>query len=403
MKVAHSGHNYTSFMVDTSAIDEFLGATLRAVRAGEAAAWPAPADTAWQSREELIAIWERIEYHGIPVLLHTHADRLIDWPAKMLARIAEEARLISLWEATHQAAIKKLITAIDAAGITAVLMKGTAIAYSLHEEPAARRRGDSDLLIQPTDLDAVRQILTDLGWYLKEGPHGLTHQEAWRIDGGGQFAHFVDLHWQPSDRAVLQKVLTNGDFFASPQPLPRLATGALRADHLLTLIHETLNQKWHLVHGYEAEGGRVIGSRRLIWSVDFDLMMRAMRPQDWARLVDHCEERKVGPLIAEALRGAAQDLAVPLPAEALGQLEAQILDPDIASFFETTDTLDEFWLNLRSASSWREKFAMLVDRGFPPRRHLVAKYPDLASWPTVLLQARMLIGTAGRVLRRASR
>ena len=109
-------------------------------------------------------------------------------------------------------------------------------------------------------------------------------------------------------RPVIQRVLRAEDFFAHKRPLPRLSPAAYRADHVLTLIHEAINQKWHESHGYWAEDGRVKGSRRLIWSVDFDLLARALDAADWARLVELSGERGVSPLVAEALRGAAGDL-----------------------------------------------------------------------------------------------
>jgi hypothetical protein len=398
-----NGHHHKSFMVETTAIDAFLGDTLRAVRAGESAPWPPAPDSAWTSREELTAVWERIEFHGISVLLHHHAARLANWPEKMLARIAEEARLIGLWEATHHNALSKLIDGFAQAGIETVLMKGTAVAYSLYEEPAARRRGDSDLLVRPRDLERARELLSSSGWYRNDDPVGVTFQEGWRCDVAGHFTHFLDLHWEPSDRPVLQRLLTCDDFFADPQPLPRLAENAMRADHALSLVHETLNQKWHHVHGYYAEQGKVIGSRRLIWSLDFTLIAQALAPADWDRVCTFCESRKIGQLVAEALRGAASDLSAPLPEAVLVRLEAQPLDPAVAAYFEASDDFGEFWHNLRGARSWRDRATLVLDRSFPPRSHLLTKYPDHAHWPTLLLQTRSLVGTAGRALKRVLR
>lgn len=388
-------------MVDTSAIDAFLGEALWAVRAGYAAPWPQSPANAWNSSEELTAIWERIEFHGISLMLHEQSALLTDWPQKMQQRIAEEARLIGLWEMTHKAALAKLLEALHTAGIEAVLMKGTAIAYSLHDDPATRRRGDSDLLVRSKDRERTRDVLKAAGWHRNKDPHGLIFQEGWRnSDAGGHFSHFLDLHWEPSDRTVLQKVITSEDYFANRRPLPRLSQSAMRADHVLTLVHETLNQKWHLVRGYLAEQGRVTGSRRLVWSVDFALLSQALTEDDWVRLEAFCGERGVGPLVAEALRCAAKDLHLSMPDDILDRLAAMPLDPGITAYFEVNDNLREFWIDLRGARNWSDRITMLKERGLPPRSHLLEKYPDHASWPTALLQARSLAGTAGRLLRR---
>lgn len=396
------GIGHTHSMVETSAIDGFLGETLRAIRSEKVALWPDTQAVDWTRTEALTAIWARIEYHGIPVLLHEQAGRLSRWPDKMLERIAEEARLIGLWEATHAAVVTKLLGALADADIETVLMKGTALAYSIHDEPSARRRGDTDLLVRPATLDRVRTVLSQCGWYRNDDPHGLTHQEGWLHDCAGHFTHAVDLHWEPSDRPVVRRVLSREDFFANRHRLPRLCEHASRPDHALTLVHEAINQEWHKLHGYWAEEGRVKGGRRLIWSVDFDLLTRAMDENGWARLTALCAERAVGPLVADALRGAAGDLGTPLPDAVLTELDEQVLDPDLATYFKTTDNLGEFWLDLRTASSWRERIGMVRERGFPPRAHLVEKYPDQSGWPTALLQGRLLVETAGRLISRVA-
>ena len=239
----------------------------------------------------------------------------------MIAAIADEARVVSLWESTHAAAVAKLIDALDSAGIESVLMKGTALAYSVHEEPAARRRGDSDLLVRPDDLEQARLIFEANGWDRAEGPHGVSYQEAWLHKTATHFEHAIDLHWEPSDSAVIQKALTLHDFFDHKRPLPRLSDKAWRSDLAVTMIHETINQKWHISHGYLTEEGKISGARRLIWSVDFDVMSGAMNGADWERLLKLCEARKFGPLVAEALRGAESDLGTIVPEERVGQLE----------------------------------------------------------------------------------
>ncbi|WP_299194670.1 nucleotidyltransferase family protein [uncultured Erythrobacter sp.] len=387
-------------MVDTASIDTFLTSSLRAIRSGQAAVWPESEAGDWQSREALTEIWARIEYHGIVMLLHPAREHLQNWPEKMTSRIAEEARLVGLWEVTHAAALSRLVDALAQADIEAVLMKGTALAYSVYEEPAARRRGDSDLLVRPSDLERVREVFEECGWHRDAQTHGVNYQEGWLYVSAAHFEHSVDLHWEPSDRAVLQKVLKPDDFFDHKRPLPRLAQKAWRADPALTLIHETINQKWHEAHGYWTEHGNIRGARRLIWSLDFDLLAGVMEEADWRRLYALCQERGIGPLVAGALRAASSDLGTNLSEAHVVQLERLELRAEIAAFLGATDNLTEFWLNLRSAPDWGERARMIHKRGFPPRDYLVSKYPGQSAWPTLLLQGRLLTETALRIARK---
>jgi len=388
-------------MVDAASIDGFLKNALRACRSGDDLPWPNEWPTEFQSETALTMIWSRIDYHGICVLLHAANAQFHDWPKELKSRIAEEARLAGLWEFTHGAALANLLEALDQAGIEAVLMKGTALAYSVYHEPSARRRGDSDLLIQPSKLEQARNIFSQCNWHRDAQIHGVNHQECWLHKSAAHFEHSVDLHWEPSDRAVLQSVLKPDDFFEHKRPLLRLCSNAWRADPALTIIHEVINQKWHEAHGYWTEHGHIRGARRLIWSLDFGLLTDELDQQDWERLKNLCNDRGIGPLVAEALRGAASDLGTQMPESHIVELESMELRAEIATFFATSDSLTEFWLNLRSASSWKERARMIRKRGLPPREYLLTKYPAQAGWPTLLLQGRLLLETAGRVLRKA--
>ena len=381
-------------MMDTSSVDEFLARALRDLRAGGASAWSLDCDTDWQS------VWARIEFHGIPLAIHGHAKRLKNWPQPLLDRIAEEARLIVLWETTHHDVVTKLLQDLKKAQIEAIVMKGTALAYSFHEEPATRRRGDTDLLVRPENQKRTRAILSALGWYRKDDPHGLYFQEGWLHDAAGFFVHSIDLHWEPSDRPVLHSVLPIDNFFALKQPMPRFCNGAFRPDTATMILHAATNQKWHAQHGYDAEDGRLASPKRLIWSVDFALLVADMKAGDWDRLTSHCASQGIGPLVAEALRGARQDLDIHLPEKVLAQLEKAPLNRDLQTYFSNPDSLSQFWLDLRKTKGMSKKAKLIATRGLAPRDHLVEKYPSAEGWPTALLQGRLLLATAGRMLRR---
>ncbi|MEP1422957.1 MAG: nucleotidyltransferase family protein [Erythrobacter sp.] len=381
-------------MNDAATIDNFLAQCLRAVRAQEAAPWTQDASTAWKT------IWGRIEYHGIAFLLNSNALHLSNWPARLLERITEEARLVALWETTHHHALGKVLGGLNNAGIDATLMKGTALAYSLHNEPATRRRGDTDLLVRPKDRDGTRAMLQQLGWYRKEDPHGLYYQEGWLHDAAGFFVHSIDLHWEPSDRPVLQTILPLEEFFSDRRSVPRLHQAAFRPHPALMVLHATINQKWHALHGYHSESGRLMSPRRLIWSVDLDLLCQSMTKQDWRKLEEHCEASGIGALVAEALRGMQIDLENSVPEASIAALEARPLDPTVAAYFANPDSLNQFWIDLKKARSFSQKASLVRTRAFPPREHLLEKYPSAAKWPTALLQGRLLLDTAGRAVRK---
>ncbi|MGB7369963.1 nucleotidyltransferase family protein [Erythrobacter sp.] len=389
-------------MSDYTTIDRFLAQSVRAVRADAAAPWFGGGDGA-DGSGDWRAEWGRIEYHGIATLLHRHAALLSNWPDALIERIAEEARLVALWEATHGKLVARLIRALADTGIASVVLKGTALAYWLHDDPATRRRGDTDLLVEPAQLDAARAVLVENGWSRRDDVHGINRQEGWIGPSVGGFEHVVDLHWAPVDSNVLRKLLAIEECFANARPLPRLDEAARRPEAAFAMVHAVVNQQWHQVHGYYAEEGRIAEARRLIWSVDFDLLTSAMDEADWQRLLSMCERGGVGPLVADALRAASRDLGTTLPEKHMAALSAQGRNAALADYFSNTDELSGFLLDLRNAPNLSDRARMLAMRAFPPRAHLRRKYRDREGWPVPLLRASHVIGGIARLLKRAVR
>jgi len=385
-----------AFMTDTLTIDRFLAKSLRSIRSDEPPPWNAALSG------DSGRVWGRVEYHGIATLLHADAPLLGNWPENLLDRIAEEARLTALWEATHSRAVGQMIAGLARAGIESVVLKGSALAYWLYDDPSTRRRGDTDLLVHPDRLEATREALSESGWFRRQDVHGITRQEGWIAPRKGAFEHVVDLHWAPVDGQVLLSLLPLEDCLANRSALPRLDPSAFRPDPAFMLIHAAVNQKWHEQHGYFAETGRVAGARRLIWSVDFDLMIGAMEDEDWTELLTRCERAGAGAFIAETLRAVRNDLGTNLPEPVIEALDGQAPDPGLVRYFHTADELSGFILDLRSAG-WRERGRMLAARAFPPRSHLIGKYPGSADWPISLLRARHMARGLMRFAQRALR
>ena len=114
-----------------AAIDAFLAASL----ALAATRWP----SAWTAPETTRTLARRAAFHGIAALL---ADRQTQgWPHAARAALREEALARAMWEARHRSLIQPLLAALAAAGVPALLLKGTALAYDLYANPATRSRG----------------------------------------------------------------------------------------------------------------------------------------------------------------------------------------------------------------------------------------------------------------------
>jgi hypothetical protein len=331
---------------------------------------------------------KRIRFHGIAVLLGSAPGALSGWPEHLAEAVRSEMRLAAVWEEVHRRMISGIIERLASKGIPTMVMKGTALAYLYYDDPAARRRGDTDLLIQPADLAGAREALEQAGCYRREDPHGLYFQETWLADCGAGLIHAIDLHWQPIDRPVLQKILAPEQFWQGRQPLERLSPHAGAPDALTMLVHGALNQAWHVARGYNVEGSWVKGGRRLIWAVDYLRLTRGFTERCWQELAEFCERHDAAAIVLQALAGAQADVGLAVPPAVLERLQRAATISAAHAYIAKPGVVRDFWRDIKAAKSLAVRLRLIGSLAFAPRTHLIEKYPDCAHWPTALLQLR---------------
>jgi hypothetical protein len=373
--------------------DQYLAACVRAVLSNQTAPpWP----EAFAAAEQGEAVALRASFHGIAVLLGQSPSTLESWPAPAADTVLSEMRLAGLWEELHRTLITGVMRQLAQNGIAAILLKGTALAYLFYADPAARRRGDTDLLVRPADLERTRAVLAQAGCYRREDPHGLFFQETWLIDYGAHLEHSIDLHWEPSDRPVLQKTLRAGAFWRQPVPIPRLSPNAVAPDPVMMVVHGAFNQAWHLARGYLLDSDRVVGGRRLIWAVDYFNLTRAFSATQWEELAGFCEMHDAAAVVHAALDGARQDIELAVPAAIMGRLSRAAKGSITHAYIHKPGVVREFLSDMRAAEGLAMRLRLLQSFLFAPRSHLVLKYPEASHWPTALLQLRRYSAALGR-------
>ena len=139
--------------------------------------------------------------HRVVPLLHRHLDRLDlgDELAGRLRRRGEASRLQSLLLVRE---LGRALTALEAAGIAVLVVKGIALAQAAHGDPAARGLGDLDLLVAPSEVGRACQALAGVGWSPAGGPapgDGRPWDHALRFGYERCLVgkrSLVDLHWR---------------------------------------------------------------------------------------------------------------------------------------------------------------------------------------------------------------
>ena len=154
----------------------------------------------------------------------------------------------------------KAIAAME--GIRIIPLKGTALAFSLYPEEALRPMGDLDLLVQPHQVHALRDLLLSKGAIPLHVPISGIHDKV--------HAHISALSWQnimiePHQRLFAlgsNMNLNNIDLFEHTEPIQAYPDVEIFDDRM---------QTYHLAtHAFK---GFKMGGMRLGWLLDIALIL----------------------------------------------------------------------------------------------------------------------------------
>lgn len=377
-------------MTDIS-IDSYLAACVRACLANETLAiWPA----SWP-QENAETATARIKFHGIALLLVRHDPAPQGWPERVVRSVRDEARMQALWEASHHAAVRPLAEAFATAGIIAAALKGTAIGYGYHKDPAVRRRGDTDLLLVRASRPQARSVLERCG-FVPAGERGPT-QEPWSITGRDGFTHEVDIHWRINGSLAVSQSMERLDCEARMVLLPRLAPSALALGGIDNLILTCVNRYSHQAFGYRIEDDCPQDGNRHIWAVDMILVCKRFAAEDWALLAELAVRSGTARVVREGLAFAQASIGLALPDGFLDRLAKTGGTEPVAAYLGEPSHIKRLKKDLAAVTSRGELADLLRLRFLPGRRFMDERFPDAQHWPLWALHLRRM---AGGVLRR---
>jgi len=374
-------------MTDIAAFDQLLAVPLR----GEIATW----DESIHGAVLPETAARRVTFHGIAGLLQDRTTLLLDWPEDLRRYIREQARAQAFWELRHKELIAEVIEAFDATQVRSVVLKGTAIAYSLYDNPSARARGDTDLLISELDLPIAMTVLEDLGWVSVSATHGkfgdVQQQDLWQFHDASGFSHDIDLHWQLTNSVALKNVLTVEEVFDKSVALERLSLHSKAPDPSSAFIHGLINGARHKVTGYFSVDRLEYGPGRLIWAYDLKLQTSSLTEKEWHELANLSQERGVAKICSMALEFAQERVGVNIPKHILRQLTKASHDTAETRYLTSRSGAERGLKDLRATPGIKNKIFLLLARAFPKPDLLKIKYPNHGNWPLPLLYSKRII------------
>lgn len=282
----------------------FVTAFLR----GTAREWPWTTDASAQKAFLYEAAFHRFD----PLIAHElkRSGAATGWPGSVLRTINRTLRHHTAREALMQVELTRVLDALGGAGVPTLLIKGTALAYTVYPVPAVRRRNDTDIVIRRADCERAVSVLNDLGYRRENyliGEH-VSHQALFRRTDRYGNVHDLDVHWKISNRPLFADMLSWDELDAAAVPVPALGAHARAAGllHALTIA---------CVHPVAHHGNAPVN--RLRWIYDIHLLATALPESDvepWVELVKRIQIRAV---CAHGLAQAREHFGTEIPRQAL--------------------------------------------------------------------------------------
>jgi hypothetical protein len=321
----------------------------------------------------------RLQQHGVLELLDASDLAL---PAALVPTARQARCELLARELLHAQVLDILHAALIAARVSAVLIKGEALARLWYPYPAVRPRHDIDVWIAPADRPVVEQLLRQFGAQPQVAAWGrwIQPEQLWRWPLG-KAAVGIDLHWQFCSRPVLlgalplaQVLQQSTAYDAAVATDYGLRLPALDDALLLACIHRR-------AHHRDAE--------RWIWLLDIVLLWEQLHEAQRAALVDKAIAGAVAALLGDALRRVAQLLPTPADSQLLIKLERAAAIEPARLLLLAPAAYSDLRFDLRYASGRR--LAVLRDYLLPRAGYMRARYAGVRPrWLPWLYLRRLL-------------
>lgn len=368
---------------DVTATRDLLAAMVR----GDDAGWRRCAD---RPVTELVG---SADAHGLLPLLADRAAASAECPDQLRAVLQAEARRRLAADLVREHELRRLVEALHAGGVRALLMKGADLAYGVYDRPDLRPRTDSDVLVEPSARVAAGAILEALGYERvpQTGGNLLMYQEPFRLFRDRREAHVVDLHWRVFNPQRYGSTFTFDDFDRDAEPRPSLAPDArgLGRVHALALacVHR-------VAHHFDQD--------RLLWLYDLRLLCAKMGPDDWTAFVVLAEARAVQAACARSLDAARRALGALVPADVLDTLDAAGGGGADTAFFDPhAPHAARILSDLRHVRGWGGRLSLARQHLFPPAHYMRTVYASSSAAPLWLLYAQRIVRGGRRWLVRS--
>jgi len=337
---------------------------LASVLRNEHPVWPHNADPDFADR-----LLNAAAHHGVAPLLHHIATATTAWetyPKDIRETLATHAKRSAATDLLSEMELRKVLADLADAGLHPLILKGTALAYSLYSAPYLRPRCDTDLLFP--DRDAAEQawtLLQTMGYQRPNAISGdhVSYQFSCHRSHPSGASHTFDMHWRISNRQYFAQVLTYQKLEELSGTLLALGPNARALGKQHALLHALMHRVGHLPGGH---------AERLIWLYDIHLLAKTLSESEWRYVTDWAAANDLRSVCLNGLDTAKAVFRTLIPEGIEERLkegaEKERYTPERLATSLKANTTDFL------ALPWSKRFLFLGEHIFPGRDYMAKKY-----------------------------
>ncbi len=347
-------------------LEASIDATVCALLRGDPVAWPASLDARLEER-----LRDHATYHGVGPLLAREHSRTMPGDGDSGRSLKDDAAI----ELVRKHEMVRVLDALARARVTVLVLKGTALAYSIYPAPVLRPRADTDLLIRSGDRDSVARTLETLGYRIPNAVSGelVSYQRGYTLRDRFVIDHVLDVHWRISNAQLFSLALDFDELLSRSIQLPTLGAHARGLSLVDALLLACMHRVHHFHSAYRVENVSTPGRERLIWLYDMHLLVNAMTRGELMAFARRAEERGVRAVCGDGLEAARRCFGTPIAEEVMHVLRRA--GPREASAAQlSTGHAGRLLIELRALRRWRDRVALLGEHLFPPPAYMREKY-----------------------------
>ena len=338
---------------------QWLAAAVR----GESPAW----DTHLGSTEEML---DCAFEEGIAALVNQQASTRLDvWqlPQEFVQGLAATTRSEIVSNLLRESECRRVLDYLAEANLSALLLKGSALAYWAYDQPWLRPCVDIDLLFASRgDVEKALVTLGKCGYtpVSRAVPGDLIYYELGCSRAVGGTRVWVDMHWNIGGSPLFADRFSNDELFAASIPLPKLAADARAIGPVHAYLHNCTHRALQLHLGT---------ADRLKWHCDLHRLAGSFSAADWDQLAALCEERALAGVCQDAMETSAALFRTSIPPSIASRLtlarRSEKLDIQRMHSWKYME-----YMNFRALPTLKQRLRWLRQRALPHRVYLDDMY-----------------------------